>query len=54
MIDSVRTGDIVELKGSLVRVDEKGGWHWVSSLTRNDTGNHACELIWVEDFGIHN
>ena len=53
-LDRVRTGDIVEFKGKLVRVDDKDGWHWASSLTRNDTGSHACELIWVEEFGIQN
>lgn len=52
MIDDARQGDIIELSGKLVRVDSDDGWHWVSSLTRNDTGNHACELVWVDRFRV--
>jgi len=52
-LDQTRIGDIVEFSGSLVRIDAQDGWHWVRSLTRNDTGNHACEVIFVEDFKIH-
>ena len=35
--------------GSLVRIKAKDGWYWNTSLTRNDTGAHACEVIWVTD-----
>lgn len=52
IIDDVCKGDIVEFSGFLVRVDAKDGWHWVSSLTRSDTGSNACELVWVEQFEI--
>lgn len=44
-LKQVRQGDIVSIKGHLVRVDARDGWHWVSSLTRKDTGNGACELV---------
>jgi hypothetical protein len=37
--------DVVHLRGKLVRVDGPGGWRWVSSLSRKDSG---CELMWVE------
>jgi hypothetical protein len=53
IIDDVRRGDIVELSGKLVRVDADDGWRWISSLSREDVGNRSCELIWVEDFFIH-
>jgi len=43
-----RPGQIVRIQGRLVRADADDGWHWVSSLTRNDTGNGACELVYVE------
>ena len=43
-----RTGQVVELRGQLVRADGPDGWHWVSSLTRTDSGDGACEVIWVE------
>lgn len=45
---AVKTGQIIRLEGQLVRVDGKDGWHWVSSLTRADTGDGSCEVIWVE------
>ncbi|GLH72144.1 hypothetical protein GETHLI_06460 [Geothrix limicola] len=45
---SVKTGQLVELRGQLVRVDGPDGWHWVSSLSRTDTGDGSCEVIWVE------
>lgn len=50
VIDQIRKGDIVELSGNLVNIASNDeGWYWNSSLTRNDTGAGACELIWVED-----
>ncbi len=51
-MDEVRRGDLVEIWGYLVRVDWPSGRRWVSSLTRNDTGARACELIWVEYLAI--
>lgn len=45
---SVKAGQIVELRGQLVRADGKDGWHWASSLTRTDTGDGSCEVVWVE------
>ncbi|WP_221795245.1 hypothetical protein [Oceanobacter mangrovi] len=48
----VHKGDIVELSGYLVNIQATDGWRWHSSLTRGDTVNGACELIWVEDFQI--
>jgi len=48
----VRTGQIVALSGYLVRVQGPDGWHWNSSMTRSDSGNGACELVWVQDLAI--
>ncbi len=45
---SVRTGQLLELRGQLIRADGKDGWHWVSSLSRTDTGEGSCEVVWVE------
>lgn len=42
-------GSVVRLKGYLVEARRANGWSWRSSLTRNDTGRGACELIWVTD-----
>lgn len=43
----VRKGDRVRIDGWLVQVDGHDGWHWRSSLSREDTGAGACELVYV-------
>ncbi|TVR32489.1 MAG: hypothetical protein EA390_05090 [Balneolaceae bacterium] len=48
----VRKGDLVSFSGKLVRIDAPDGWRWTSSLTRTDTGNGACELVYVKGFKI--
>jgi hypothetical protein len=53
-LDRVVKGNIVELNGYLVFIKAKDGWNWKSSLTRNDTGGGACEVIWVNNFKIIN
>jgi hypothetical protein len=51
-IDRARTGDIIEITGKLVEIRADDGWYWKSSMTREDTGNHACEVVWVERFEV--
>jgi len=52
-IKQIRKGDIIELSGSLVNVTAASdGWRWQSSQTRYDTGNGACELIWVDSVEV--
>jgi hypothetical protein len=52
-IKKIRKGDIVEMSGSLVNaISNDDNWTWRSSQTRNDTGNGACELFWVENIRI--
>jgi hypothetical protein len=51
-LSSIRPGEIVKLHGYLVEAAADDGWHWRSSLTRNDTGGGACELIWVESVEV--
>ena len=45
-------GDVVRLLGYLVEVKTRDGWQWRSSLTRDDTGSGACELILVSQLLI--
>lgn len=47
-IKAFRPGQIIRLKGLLVRVNGFDGGEWKSSLTRGDTGPGACELLYVE------
>jgi len=51
-LKSVRKGEIVKLDGYLIRSDGQDGSVWVSSLSRADSGAHACELFFVETFEI--
>jgi hypothetical protein len=52
-LKAIRVGQIVHLSGDLVEVtDPQKGWHWRSSLTREDTGDGACELIWVKQVSV--
>lgn len=51
-LGTVRAGQVVTLRGYLVRVQAPDGWHWNSSMTRSDSGNGACELVWVKDITI--
>jgi hypothetical protein len=48
----VRVGDVVSLNGMLVEADKANGWRWRSSLTRDDTGDGACELVYVQSLAI--
>jgi hypothetical protein len=51
-LDRLRPGNVVTLKGYLVEAAGDGGFRWRSSLTREDTGNGACELLWVEELEV--
>lgn len=53
-LKKLRVGEIVELQGYLVDVDHPSGWHWRTSLSRNDTGSGACELVYVESMRVDN
>jgi hypothetical protein len=44
----LRRGSVVELAGLLVEVKAGDGWKWKSSLTREDSGPGACEVMWVD------
>lgn len=45
---AVRQGQLVRIRGKLVRAEGADGFGWVSSLSRTDTGDGACEVVWVE------
>lgn len=47
-LKGLRKGQVVTVRGYLVEAVASDGWRWRSSMTRNDTGAGACELIWVE------
>lgn len=53
-LGGVHRGSIVRMQGYLVKATMSDGWHWVSSTTRDDTGDGACEVFWVESLIVEN
>jgi hypothetical protein len=51
-LKSIRPGQKIRLSGDLVEANASDGWHWKSSLTREDTGNGACEVIYVKSISV--
>ena len=51
-LDEVYKGSLIEMKGYLVEITTADGWHWRSSLRRDDTAGGSCELFWVEELVI--
>ncbi|HEV7508128.1 MAG TPA: hypothetical protein VGS07_24815 [Thermoanaerobaculia bacterium] len=49
---TVGTGDRVRVHGLLVNAKRDDGFYWKTSLTREDDGPGACELVWVEEIQI--
>jgi len=47
-LKQVRRGDVVWLRGYLVDAEHESGFRWHTSLSREDTGDGACELFYVE------
>lgn len=50
-LKDVKVDEQVVLGGYLIEADADDGWRWISSLTREDTGPGACELLYVESVG---
>jgi hypothetical protein len=51
-LKKLRVGDIVTLEGYLVDVDHPSGWNWRTSMSRTDSGNGACEIVYVESVNV--
>jgi hypothetical protein len=45
---SVRAHQTIRMLGLLVNVDGPDGWRWRTSLSREDTGPGACEILLVQ------
>jgi len=52
VLKSVRVGDVVTLEGKLVDVDAGADGNMKTSLTREDSGAGACEILFVESASI--
>jgi len=49
----LRPGQVVTLSGFLVDVRGPGGFTWNTSLRRDDTGDGACEIMWIEHVTVN-
>ena len=51
LMDSIKEGDFVRIEGYLVNVyckkSDESYFNWNTSTSRNDTGNGACEIVYV-------
>lgn len=52
MLSKIRPGQIVDIKGQLIEAKRSDGWHWRSSLTREDKGAGACEVLYVTELSV--
>ncbi len=52
VLKSVRAGQIVIIDGYLVICHSADGFSWESSLTRDDTGDGACEIVYAKEIII--
>ena len=43
----LREGELVRFEGTLIEATGEDGRKWSSSLRRDDTGNGACEILWL-------
>jgi hypothetical protein len=53
---SLSEGDLAELSGELIRIDGRKGdqrARWVSSLSREDTGDGSCELLYLRRLRVN-
>lgn len=46
-LERVHAGDRVRIDGWLVNVEANDGWRWHTSLTREDSGGGACEVVYA-------
>ena len=51
-LEQVRPGQVVTISGQLIEAQASDGWRWRSSMTREDTGNGACELVLVKSLSV--
>lgn len=51
-LKKLRAGDVVQIQGFLVDADHPSGWNWRTSMSREDTGPGACEIVLVEELSV--
>ena len=51
-VKRLHPGQVITIEGYLVDIRGPQGFTWNTSLTRNDTGAGACEIVWVESLRV--
>lgn len=51
-LEQIKKDDFISMQGYLISIENSNGKKWKSSTTRNDTGEGACELMWVTNIMI--
>lgn len=51
-IAGLRPGQRIRAQGLLVEASRADGWRWRSSLSRDDGGQGACELMYLSDLTV--
>ena len=52
-LKAVKEGQVVNITGFLVNASRSDGWYWKSSLSRDDIGAGACELVYVTTISVN-
>lgn len=51
-INTLRQGHLVKIEGYLVNAESSAGWTLETSLSRDDIGDNASELVWIKNLTI--
>jgi hypothetical protein len=51
-LQRMRAGQVIEIEGLLVDARRDDGWFWNTSLSREDNGKGACELMLVQSVRV--
>lgn len=52
ILDQIIEGNLILVEGYLVEVKATDNWRWKSSMSWEDTGGGACELIYIDKLKI--
>jgi hypothetical protein len=51
VLEAVSADEIIDVQGYLVSIDA-GSYHWASSVSLPDEGDHSCKVVWVQSIVI--
>jgi len=51
-LHAIKKGQVVRIEGYLVNIRHQDGWRWLTSTSRTDVGNGACEILLVRSVTV--